>query len=49
MPLKIYFKHGRAKVELALVRGKKQFDKRQALAQRQADRDVDRALKERHR
>ena len=42
VPLKIYFKRGRAKVELALVRGKKQFDKRQALAQRQADRDVDR-------
>ena len=49
VPLKIYFKRGRAKVELALVRGKRQFDKRQALAQRQADRDVDRALKERHR
>ena len=49
VPLKIYFKRGRAKVELALVRGKKQFDKRQALAQRQADRDVARALKERYR
>ena len=48
VPLKIYFKRGRAKVELALVRGKKQFDKRQTLAQRQADRDVERALKERH-
>lgn len=49
VPLKIYFKRGRAKVELALVRGKKQFDKRQTLAQRQADRDIERALKERHR
>ena len=49
VPLKIYFKRGRAKVELALVRGKKQFDKRQALAQRQADRDVARALKEQPR
>ena len=49
VPLKIYFKRGRAKVELALVRGKKQFDKRQTMAQRQADRDVDRALKEQHR
>ena len=49
VPLKIYFKRGRVKVELVLVRGKKQFDKRQTLAQRQAARDVDRALKEQHR
>tara|TARA_Y100000310_G_C20340902_1_gene649742 strand:+ start:9 stop:536 length:528 start_codon:yes stop_codon:yes gene_type:complete len=48
VPLKIYFKGGKAKVELGLVRGKKQFDKRQTIARRQADRDVQRALKERH-
>ena len=48
VPLKIYFKGGKAKVELGIVRGKKQFDKRQTLARRQADRDVQRALKERH-
>jgi len=48
VPLKIYFKRGKVKVELALVRGKKQFDKRQALAQRQADREVARAFKERY-
>ncbi len=48
VPLKIYFKRGKAKVELALVRGKKEYDKRQTLARRQADREVERALKERN-
>ena len=48
VPLKIYFKGGKAKVELGVVRGKKQFDKRETIARRQADRDVQRALKERH-
>ena len=48
VPLKIYFKGGKAKVELGVVRGKKQFDKREAIARRQADREVQRALKERH-
>ena len=48
VPLKIYFKGGIAKVELGVVRGKKQFDKREAIARRQADREVQRALKERH-
>lgn len=48
VPLKIYFKRGKAKIELGLVRGKKEFDKRHTLAKRQADRDVERALKERH-
>jgi SsrA-binding protein len=46
VPLKMYFKKGRAKVELGLVRGKRQYDKRRDIAQRQADRDVERALKE---
>ena len=46
VPLKIYFKKGKAKVELALVRGKRQFDKREAIARRQAQRDVERALKD---
>ena len=45
---KVETKGGKAKVELGIVRGKKQFDKRQTLARRQADRDVQRALKERH-
>jgi SsrA-binding protein len=48
VPLKMYFKKGRAKVELGLVKGKRQYDKRRDIAQRQADREVERALKERH-
>jgi len=47
VPLKLYFKRGKAKVELALVRGKKQFDKRHVIAERSAQRDIDRAIKER--
>lgn len=45
VPLKIYFKRGRAKVELALVRGKKFFDKREDIAKRDAERAIDRALR----
>lgn len=48
VPLRIYFKRGRAKVEIALVRGKKQFDKRQDIAKRDADRAIDRELRGRH-
>ena len=44
VPLAIYFKDGRAKVELALARGRKKDDKRQAMAERDADRDMDRAI-----
>jgi SsrA-binding protein len=47
VPTKLYLKDGRAKVEIALARGKKQYDKRQALAQRDSKRQVERALKER--
>lgn len=46
VPLKVYFKRGKVKIELALVRGKRQFDKRHDIARRQAQRDVERALKE---
>lgn len=49
VPLRLYFRHGMVKVELAMVRGKKQYDKRQDLATRQAQRDVERALKDRTR
>jgi SsrA-binding protein len=45
VPLRLYFKDGRAKVELALARGKRAYDKRQALAKRDADREAERALK----
>lgn len=50
VPLSIYFdENGRVKVELALVRGKKLYDKRQTIAKKDADRDIARALKERNR
>jgi SsrA-binding protein len=44
VPLSLYFRDGRAKVELALARGKRAYDKRQALAERQATREIARAL-----
>ena len=47
VPLRIYLKGGRAKVELALGRGKDVIDKRQTVKDREARRDMDRALKER--
>lgn len=49
VPLRIYFTEGRAKVELAIAKGKRQYDKRQAIAKRDADREAQRALKERSR
>lgn len=44
VPLSLYFKDGRAKVEIALAKGKKSWDKRAALAERQADREKQQAL-----
>ncbi len=44
VPLALYFKDGRAKVEIALARGKKSYDKRAALAEKQANRETQRAL-----
>jgi SsrA-binding protein len=44
VPLAIYFSSGKVKVELALARGKRSYDKRQDLARRDADREVQRAL-----
>jgi|YNPBryunderm2012_1023409.scaffolds.fasta_scaffold39579_1 SsrA-binding protein len=49
IPLRLYFKNGRAKVELALARGKKKYDKRETLRQRDAQRQIDRALTSRRR
>jgi SsrA-binding protein len=49
VPTRLYLKGGRAKVEIALARGKRKYDKRQAIAERDAQRDVERALKERHK
>ena len=44
IPLSLYFKDGRAKVEIALARGKKTYDKRHALAEKQANREKQQAL-----
>lgn len=49
VPLKIYLKKNRAKVELALVKGKKQYDKRETISKRDADREIERGVKERER
>ena len=48
-PLKIYFKNGKAKLELALASGKHNYDKRQDLHEKAAKREVERALKDRQR
>lgn len=47
VPLSIYFKDGRAKVELAVAKGKREYDKRQALRERQDRREADRAMSSR--
>jgi SsrA-binding protein len=49
VPLKIYFKNGRAKVELGLAKGKHSYDKRDVLARRASNREIERALKGRNR
>lgn len=49
IPLSLYFKKQYVKVELGLCKGKKLYDKREAMAKRDAKRDIDRALKERIR
>lgn len=45
VPLQLYFKNGKVKVELALAKGKKQYDKRQAIAKRDADRELARTFR----
>ncbi|MFZ5572379.1 MAG: SsrA-binding protein SmpB [Thermodesulfobacteriota bacterium] len=45
IPLKIYFKGGKAKLVIALARGKKKYDKRETIKQREANRDLDRDRK----
>ena len=49
VPLSLYFRDGRAKVSLGLARGRKTYDKRHALAERDAKRDVERAMSGRDR
>lgn len=49
IPLKLYFKGSYVKLQLGLCRGKKNYDKRDAMAERDAKRNMDRALKEHNR
>ena len=49
IPLKIYFKRGFAKIELALARGKKLHDKRRAIKEKQAKKEIDKALRRRNK
>ncbi|HKN01475.1 MAG TPA: SsrA-binding protein SmpB [Candidatus Binataceae bacterium] len=49
VPLKIYFKDGRIKVEIALAKGKQHHDKREAIARKTTQREIQRALKSRNR
>lgn len=46
IPLRMYLKKNRAKTEIALARGKKLYDKREAIAKRESDREIRRAVKE---
>lgn len=49
VPTRLYLKGGRAKVEIALARGKRKFDKREDIARRDANRQMERALREKYR
>ncbi len=49
VPLRIYFKDGRAKVEIALARGKDLYDKRQTIKERESKRDMERGVREARR
>ena len=49
IPLSVYFKNSRVKVELGLCKGKKTYDKRDAVAKRDAKREMDRAMREKNR
>jgi len=48
IPLRVYLKDGRAKLEIAVAKGKKLYDKRQALAERDAQREVEREFRRRY-
>jgi SsrA-binding protein len=49
VPLRMYLKKNRAKIEIALARGKRQYDKREAIAKRDSAREIQRAVKKRSR
>jgi SsrA-binding protein len=48
IPLKVYFKGGKAKIELSLAKAKKLYDKRESIKKRDADREIDKAMKSRN-
>lgn len=47
VPIRVYLKDGRAKLEIALAKGKKLFDKRESIARRDAERDIERNINKR--
>ncbi|RQD76446.1 MAG: SsrA-binding protein SmpB [Candidatus Syntrophonatronum acetioxidans] len=47
VPLRLYLKNGKIKVELGLAKGKRQYDKRKALKEKTVDREIEKALKDR--
>ena len=49
VPIKLYFKHGKVKIELGVAKGKKLYDRRDDIAERDAKREIDRRIKESHR
>ncbi len=49
IPLKVYFKNGKAKVDLGIAKSKKLYDKRAALKKQESDREIDRAMKSNNR
>ena len=49
VPVRLYIKDGKAKVELGLARGKRQYDKRREIARKDADREIERAIRHRSR
>jgi SsrA-binding protein len=49
IPLKIYFKNGRVKAEVGLAKGKREYEKRDAIKAREANREIEKAMKSRNR
>ena len=49
VPLKIYFKNGRAKVEIGLAKGKREYEKRESIKEREANREIEKAMKSRNK
>jgi len=49
IPLKLYFKDGRAKAEIGLAKGKKQYEKRETIKKKEADREIQRAMRARNK